>query len=75
MEVDIVVPEDFLGDVIGDLTQRSGRIENVADDGPMKIITCRVGLRKMFGYTTTLRSMTQGRGVFTMSFDAFDIVS
>jgi len=72
MAVEIVVPEEHLGDVIGDLSQRNGRIEEIDDEGGAKIVRSRVALRRMFGYSTALRSMTQGRGVFTMSFDAFD---
>ena len=71
MEVEITIPEESLGDIIGDMTQRGGRIEDVKDQGPSKIVLARSALRKMFGYTTALRSMTRGRGVFAMTFDTY----
>ncbi len=72
MKVEIFVPDEHLGDIIGDLSQRGGRIEDVEDQSGAKMVHARVGLRRMFGYSTAIRSMTQGRGVFTMSFAAFD---
>jgi elongation factor G len=72
MKVDISVPEAHLGDVIGDLSQRNAQIADVADQGEIKVIECRVGLRHMFGYTTRLRSMTEGRGNYTMTFESYD---
>lgn len=74
MKVEIIVPEDNLGGVIHDLSSRGGAVDDILDDDLRKIVIARAPLRKMFGYTTALRSMTQGRGVFTMSFHAFDHV-
>jgi elongation factor G len=68
MESEITIPEESLGDIIGDLSQRGGRIEDVEDQGPLKVVKAMVALRKMFGYSTGLRSMTRGRGVFSMKF-------
>lgn len=72
MEIEVTTPEESLGDVIGDMSQRGGHIEDVEDQGPMKVVHSRAGLRQMFGYTTALRSMTKGRGVFAMTFDTYD---
>ncbi|HKM28635.1 MAG TPA: elongation factor G, partial [Anaerovoracaceae bacterium] len=75
MRVDVFVTENYLGDVLGDLTSKRGKIENVEARGEESIITSFVPLREMFGYATNLRSNTQGRGTFTMQFDHFDKVS
>jgi elongation factor G len=72
MKVEITVPESHLGEVIGDLSQRNAQIADVEDQGALKVIQSRVGLRHMFGYTTRLRSMTEGRGNYTMTFEAYD---
>jgi elongation factor G len=74
MQVEITIPEEGFGSVAGDLAQRGGRIEQVDPEGDRQVIHARVALRQMFGYTTALRSMTGGRGVFTMSFAAYDTV-
>ncbi len=71
MKVDITVPEDYFGDVIGDISSRRGRIETTSDDGALKKIQSFVPLANMFGYMTTLRSMSQGRGTFIMQFDHY----
>ena len=71
MKIEIYVPEENLGDVIGDLSARGGHILDVSDAGLLKVITATAPLRKMFGYTTGLRSMTQGRGTFSMEFERF----
>lgn len=72
MKTEVVVPEEFLGEVIGDLSARKGRIEQVQSRGKVSVITAFVPLREMFGYSTDLRSLSQGRGSFTMQFFHFD---
>jgi len=74
MKLEVVVPEEFFGDIIGDLTSRRGKIEQTHDRLKMKVIDAKVPLREMFGYATALRSMTEGRGTFTMEFDHYEIV-
>jgi len=74
MNVQILAPMDFLGDVTGDINSRRGRIENIGDRGMVKVIDAKVPLSEMFGYATSLRSMTQGRGSFTMEFALHEIV-
>jgi len=69
-----VTPEDFLGEVIGDLSRRRGRIEGQERRGNALTVTARVPLSEMFGYATDLRSNTQGRANYTMQFDAYDEV-
>jgi len=71
MKVDVVVPEDYLGDVIGDLSSRRGKIEGMEARGNARIIAAHVPLGEMFGYATTLRSATQGRGTYVMSFSHY----
>ena len=72
MEVEILVPEDFTGDVIGELNQRGGKIEAIEHRQGVQAICAIVPLAKMFGYSTALRSATQGRGTFSMQFARFD---
>jgi len=72
MEVEILVPEDFTGDVIGELNQRGGKIEAIEHRQGAQTICAVVPLAKMFGYSTALRSATQGRGTFSMQFARFD---
>jgi elongation factor G len=72
MEVEVIVPEDFMGDVIGDLNARGGKIESIDPKAGVQIIKATVPLAKMFGYSTNLRSATQGRGTFSMQFCCFD---
>jgi elongation factor G len=74
MRVDILVPDDYLGDVIGDLSARRGRIEGMDDRSGVKSVTARVPLSQMFGYATILRSRTQGRGTFVMQISHFEEV-
>ena len=69
MKVQVLVPMDYLGEVTGDLNSKRGRIEAIADRATIKVIDAQVPLSEMFGYATSLRSMTQGRGSFTMEFD------
>jgi elongation factor G len=72
MKVEIFVPEAFMGDVIGDINSRSGKIEAIESQSGLQIIKAVVPLSQMFGYSTVLRSATQGRGTFTMQFSHFD---
>jgi elongation factor G len=72
MEVEVFVPEAFLGDVIGDINSRSGKIESLEHKTGAQVIKAIVPLALMFGYATSLRSATQGRGTFTMQFSHFD---
>jgi len=74
MRVEITVPEDYMGDVIGDISSRRGRIEGTEDINGTKLIRGFVPLSEMFGYTTTLRSKTQGRGAFSMFFSTYEPV-
>jgi len=75
MKLEVVVPEEFAGEVIGDLSARGARIEGMEPrSGGLQAIHAHVPLAEMFGYATDLRSMTQGRGVFTMEFDYYDQV-
>jgi len=71
MRLEVVVPPDFFGDAIGDLNARRGKIEETKDRVNMKVIDAKVPLGEMFGYATALRSMTEGRGTFTMEFDHY----
>ncbi len=72
MKVEIVVPEEYLGDVIGDISSRRGKVEGMDIRGNVRVIRAYVPLAEMFGYATTLRSLTQGRGNFTMQFSHYE---
>ena len=72
MAVEVVTPEDYLGDVMGDLNSRRGRVEGLEPRGNAQAIRARVPLATMFGYATDLRSMSQGRATFTMQFDRYE---
>jgi elongation factor G len=72
MRVEVVVPKDYLGDVMGDLASRRGRIQSQEDRGGTQIISARVPLSEMFGYATELRSRTQGRATYSMHFDRYE---
>ncbi|MBG9989481.1 elongation factor G [Aerococcaceae bacterium DSM 111176] len=74
MQVDITVPEDYLGDVMGHVSSRRGRIEGTEARGNAQIVKSFIPLSEMFGYATTLRSSTQGRGTFSMQFDHYEAV-
>lgn len=75
MAVEIVIPEDHLGDIMGHVTARRGRVEGMeARTGGLQVVRAMIPLSEMFGYATTLRSSTQGRGVFTMVFDHYEDV-
>jgi elongation factor G len=72
METEILVPEEFMGEVIGDLQMRQGKINQIVTKGPVQVLSASAPLSKMFGYSTALRSVTQGRGTFSMQFSHYD---
>ena len=74
MKLEVVTPEQFLGDVIGDLNSRRGKILGMDSRGGFQVITANVPLANMFGYSTDIRSMTQGRASFTMQFAHYEQV-
>jgi elongation factor G len=74
MAVEVITPEEYLGDVMGNLNSRRGRVEHLEPRGNAQAITAHAPLAEMFGYATDLRSMTQGRGTFTMQFDRYEEV-
>ena len=71
MKIEIVTPEEFMGDVIGDLNSKRGQVNEMSDRGVMKVIDGMVPLASMFGYATSLRSLTQGRASYSMEFDHY----
>ena len=71
MRVEVVTPEDYMGDVIGDLNSRRGQITGMDQRGNARVVDGTVPLANMFGYVNTLRSMSQGRAQFTMHFDHY----
>jgi elongation factor G len=72
MDVEVVCPKEYMGDVIGDLSSRRGKIGNMTQRADAQIINARVPLAEMFGYATALRSLTQGRAVYTMQFANYE---
>ncbi len=74
MKVEVEVPEDFLGDVIGDLNSRRGQVEGMNSEDGLAKVSSKVPLAEMFGYATDIRSKTQGRGIFSMEFSNYDEV-
>jgi elongation factor G len=74
MKVEVTVPDDYMGDVIGDLNSRRAKLEGMEKKANLQVIRAYVPLAEMFGYATTLRSLTQGRGTFVMQFDHYDVV-
>lgn len=74
MRVEVVMPEEYMGDIIGDITSRRGRMEGMEARGPLQVVKAFVPLSEMFGYATALRSNTQGRGQYTMTFDHYEEV-
>jgi len=74
MKVEVVTPEDYMGDIIGDLNSRRGQIEKMEDRGNAKVVSAVVPLANMFGYVNNLRSMSQGRASYTMLFSHYDVV-
>jgi elongation factor G len=69
--VEVVMPEEFMGDVIGDLNRRRGRVDGMEQRGNAQVVTAHVPLSEMFGYATDVRSNTQGRATYTMQFDSY----
>ena len=74
MRIEVIVPEQFMGDITGNISGKRGQIEGMDERGLNKVVKAKVPLSEMFGYTTTLRSMTEGRGSMTMEFDHYDTV-
>lgn len=74
MKVEVTVPEEYMGDVIGDLNSRRAKLEGMERKANLQVIRAFVPLAEMFGYATQLRSLTQGRGTFVMQFDHYDVV-
>jgi len=74
MSIEVVSPEEYMGDVIGDLNSRRGKIQNIERRGKMQVIKALAPLAEMFGYATDLRSKTQGRATYTMQFSHYDEV-
>ena len=74
MKVEITTPEEYLGDVMGDVNSRRGRIEGFSDRLGIKVVDAYVPLSEMFGYATTLRSLTQGRASYSMEFHHYEKV-
>ncbi len=74
MKVEVVTPEEYMGDVMGDLNRRRGMVQGMEDNSMGKVINAEVPLAEMFGYSTDLRSATQGRATYTMEFDKYAIV-
>jgi len=74
MKVEVTVPEQFLGDITGNLSSKRGQIESMGERGGLRVVNAKVPLSEMFGYVTALRSMTEGRGTYTMEFDHYAVV-
>jgi elongation factor G len=72
MKVEVVAPEEFVGEVIADLNSRRGRVEEIIPRGRTSVVAAVAPLATMFGYSTSLRSLTQGRGIFTMQYSHYD---
>ncbi|ARK21523.1 elongation factor G [Sporosarcina ureae] len=72
MRVEVIIPEEYMGDIMGDITSRRGRVEGMEARGNAQVVRAMVPLAEMFGYATSLRSNTQGRGVFSMVFDHYE---
>ena len=75
MKVEVVTPEEYMGDIIGDLNSRRGNVGGMDQRGNARVITAMVPLANMFGYVNTLRSMSQGRAQFSMVFDHYEQVT
>jgi elongation factor G len=74
MRVEVVTPEEYMGDIIGDLNSRRGNVSGMDQRGNARVISALVPLANMFGYVNTLRSMSQGRAQFTMHFEQYEQV-
>jgi elongation factor G len=75
MHLEITIPDDFMGEIIGDLAARRGRVEDLTGQGGLKVVTALAPLSELFGYSTAIRSQTQGRGSFTMRFSHYDVAN
>jgi elongation factor G len=75
MKVEVTVDDAFMGAIIGDLQQRRGQVQDVAEVGGKRVVTALVALRNMFGYSTRLRSLSEGRATFMMQFQAYDTLA
>jgi elongation factor G len=75
MAVEVLVPEEFLGAILGDLRLRKGRVEGIVTRKAVQVVEAVVPLSKMFGYSTALRSSSQGRATFTMKFSHYDTIT
>jgi len=74
MDIEVLIPQEFLGDITGDLNSKRAKIEKMEDRNNIKVIKAKIPLAEMFGYATQIRSMTQGRGTFTMEFNYYEKV-
>jgi elongation factor G len=74
MDVEVTTPEDYMGDVIGDLNSRRGKVEGMSQRGNSQVIRAQVPMSEMFGYATDLRSKTQGRASYSMQFNSYQDV-
>ena len=74
MEVEVITPEEYMGDIVGDLNRRRGKVLGMGDRGNAKVVDAEVPLSEMFGYSTNVRSMSQGRAVYTMQFKHYEEV-
>ena len=74
MDVEVTVPEDYMGAATGSICQRRGRVEGMEDKAGVKLVRGFVPLGEMFGYSSTIRTVTQGRGSFTMHFERYEAV-
>jgi elongation factor G len=72
MDVEIVTPEEYMGDIIGNINAKRGSVESLEDKASYKIVNAKVPLANMFGYSTSLRSISQGRANYTMQFDSYE---
>ncbi|MFQ5751169.1 MAG: elongation factor G, partial [bacterium] len=73
MDVEVVVPEEYLGEVMGDLNSRRGKIRGIFPRKDAQVVAASAPLSEMFGYATSLRSLTQGRAIFTMQFSQYEV--
>ena len=74
MEIEVFVPDNYMGDAISDLNARGGKVESITPKSGIQIVKAVAPLARMFGYSTALRSVSQGRGTFSMHFSRFDMV-
>jgi elongation factor G len=75
MHLEITTPDEFMGEIIGDLAARKGRVEELTGQNRFKVLTALAPLSELFGYSTAVRSQTQGRGSFTMRFSHYDVAT